>query len=67
MSSLPQQELSPSELDELLSAVLPEIPGYRVVRLLGRGGMSYVYLGIQESLDRQVAIKVISPLALNDE
>lgn len=67
MSSLPNQELTPSELDELLSAVLPDIPGYRVVRLLGRGGMSYVYLGIQESLDRQVAIKVISPLALNDE
>ncbi len=67
MSSLPHQDLSPSELDELLNAVLPDIPGYRVVRLLGRGGMSYVYLGIQESLDRQVAIKVISPLALNDE
>ncbi|NLB14871.1 MAG: protein kinase [Gammaproteobacteria bacterium] len=67
MSSLPYQDLSPAELDELLSAVLPEIPGYRVVRLLGRGGMSYVYLGIEESLDRQVAIKVISPLALNDE
>ncbi|MCX7562940.1 bifunctional serine/threonine-protein kinase/formylglycine-generating enzyme family protein [Xanthomonadaceae bacterium XH05] len=67
MSSLPCQDLSPSELDELLSAVLPEIPGYRVVRLLGRGGMSYVYLGIEEALDRQVAIKVISPLALNDE
>ncbi|MDX9701167.1 MAG: serine/threonine-protein kinase, partial [Rhodocyclaceae bacterium] len=67
MSSLPHQDLSPSELDELLNAVLPDIPGYRVVRLLGRGGMSYVYLGIQESLDRQVAIKVISPRALNDE
>lgn len=61
------QDLSPAELDELLSAVLPDIPGHRVLRQLGRGGMSYVYLGIQESLDRQVAIKVISPLALNDE
>ena len=67
MSVLQHQDLTPAELDELLSAVLPEIPGYRVVRLLGRGGMSYVYLGIQESLDRQVAIKVISPLALEDE
>lgn len=67
MSSLQYQDLSPAELDELLSAVLPDIPGYRVLRLLGRGGMSYVYLGIQESLDRQVAIKVISPLALEDE
>ena len=65
---IPQnQDLSPAELDELLSAVFPDIPGYRLLRLLGRGGMSYVYLGIQEALDRQVAIKVISPLALQDE
>ena len=60
-------EFSPDELDELLSGVLPDIPGYRVLRLLGRGGMSYVYLGVEESLDRQVAIKVIKPVALQDE
>lgn len=65
--ALPNQDLTPAELDELLSAVLPDIPGYRVLRLLGRGGMSYVYLGIQEPLDRQVAIKVISPLTQEDE
>lgn len=46
---------------------MPEIPGYRVLRLIGRGGMSYVYLGVQKSLDRQVAIKVIAPEALKDE
>ena len=60
-------EFSPDELDELLSGVLPDIPGYRVLRLLGRGGMSYVYLGVEESLDRQVAIKVVKPVALHDE
>lgn len=65
--ALPNHDLTPAELDELLRAVLPDIPGYRVLRLLGRGGMSYVYLGIQEPLDRQVAIKVISPLAQEDE
>ena len=65
--ALPNHDLTPAELDELLSAVLPDIPGYRVLRLLGRGGMSYVYLGIQEPLDRQVAIKVISPLTQEDE
>ncbi|GIX36634.1 MAG: hypothetical protein KatS3mg126_2413 [Lysobacteraceae bacterium] len=63
----PQPEYSPEELHELLTGVMPEIPGYRVLRLLGRGGMAYVYLGIQESLDRQVAIKVIQPEALRDE
>lgn len=63
----PYQDLSPVELDELLSAILPDVPGHRVLRLLGRGGMSYVYLGVQENLDRQVAVKVMSPLALEDE
>lgn len=60
-------EYSPDELTELLSGLMPDIPGHRVMRLIGRGGMSYVYLGVQESLDRQVAIKVIRPDALKDE
>ena len=30
-------ELSPDELTELLSGLTPEIPGYRVMRLIGRG------------------------------
>ena len=34
---------------------------YRVDRELGRGGMAAVYLGHDLSLDRQVAIKVMSP------
>ncbi len=60
-------EYSPDELAELLTAHMPDIPGYQVSRRLGSGGMSFVYLGVQESLNRQVAIKVISPIALKDE
>jgi len=37
-----------------------EIPGYRLVRRLGLGGMATVYLGIQRSLGRPVAIKVLA-------
>ncbi|MDZ7663382.1 serine/threonine protein kinase [Thiohalophilus sp.] len=37
------------------------IPGYRFERLLGRGGMASVYLAIQESFGREVAIKVLEP------
>jgi len=41
-------------------ATLPSIPGYRVSERLGRGAMGDVYLAVQESLDREVALKVLS-------
>ncbi|MDX1605356.1 MAG: protein kinase, partial [Candidatus Competibacterales bacterium] len=37
------------------------IPGYRVERVLGAGGMAKVYLATQLSLKRQVALKIIYP------
>jgi len=37
-----------------------EIPGYRFVRRIGRGGMASVYLALQDSLKRPVAIKILS-------
>ncbi|HNR91179.1 MAG TPA: serine/threonine-protein kinase [Dokdonella sp.] len=36
-----------------------EIPGYEMLSELGEGGMATVYLAIQHSLDRKVAIKVM--------
>ena len=36
-----------------------QIPGYEILRALGAGGMSTVYLALQRSLDRKVAIKVM--------
>jgi serine/threonine protein kinase len=38
------------------------IPGYRIEREIGRGGIATVYLAVQESLDREVALKVMSPV-----
>jgi len=38
-----------------------EIPGYQMLREIGRGGMSTVYLAVQQSLGREVAIKLMSP------
>lgn len=45
---------------------LPEIPGFKILKTLGRGGMAQVYLGMQESMDREVAIKVMLPQLLVD-
>lgn len=45
----------------------PDIPGYRIVRELGRGGMATVYLAIQEKFDREVAIKIMDRDLLHDE
>lgn len=49
------------------AVVLPVIPGYRIERRLGLGGMATVYLAVQESLDREVAIKVMRPSRQLDE
>ncbi|QDV04711.1 Serine/threonine-protein kinase PknB [Planctomycetes bacterium Poly30] len=57
-----EQEMSqPAEL-------LPEsIGGYRILRLLGRGGMGSVFEAEQESPRRVVALKVITSMFLTDQ
>ena len=48
--------------DPVMARLIEATAGqYRVDRELGRGGMAAVYLGHDLSLDRQVAIKVMSP------
>ncbi len=41
-------------------SILPDVPGYRSIRQLGRGGMGVVILADDLSLERKVAIKLVS-------
>jgi serine/threonine-protein kinase PpkA len=43
-----------------------DIPGYKIIKELGKGGMAVVYLALQEGLDREVALKVMSPALAAD-
>ena len=43
-----------------------QIPGYRVIRKINQGGMSTVYLAIQISVGRVVALKVMNPQLNSD-
>jgi serine/threonine protein kinase len=46
--------------DESPAGPPTQIPGYRIERVIGHGGMGTVYLGTQLALDRPVALKVMS-------
>jgi len=47
-------------------ASFPQLPGYRVVDLLGRGGFGVVYRAVQEAVDREVAVKIDSRTMLDE-
>lgn len=44
-----------------------EIPGYQILKELGRGGMATVYLALQTSFERKVAVKVLDAKAAADK
>ena len=47
--------------DDTAPDSFPNVPGYEIVRLLGRGAMGIVFLAKQQSLRRLVALKIVAP------
>ncbi len=58
-----ERRAHPASSSEATDIVLP---GYRILQRLGQGGMGAVYLALDESLDRKVAIKVVSDRIARD-
>ena len=58
-----------AELRARALAIGPEsvVAGYRIIALLGRGGMGVVYEAVQLTLERPVALKLINPARVDDE
>ncbi|MFO0667773.1 MAG: serine/threonine-protein kinase [Polyangiaceae bacterium] len=61
--SVPSSNSSP--VRALIGAVLDE--RYRIERLLGEGGMGWVFLGTHTRIDKQVAIKVLRADLVQDQ
>ena len=54
-------DLNTSTLDTV-NYSLPNIPGYKIEKLLGQGGMGAVFLATDEKMQRKVAIKTLGVL-----
>ncbi|HEX5269495.1 MAG TPA: FHA domain-containing serine/threonine-protein kinase [Gemmataceae bacterium] len=53
--------LNPQPAPSVPPTGLPTIPGYRIERELGRGGMGVVYLAVNERDNSNIALKTIIP------
>jgi serine/threonine protein kinase len=45
----------------------PEIPGYTIEKKLGESSLAKVFMGVQEDLERVVAVKILNPILMKDE
>jgi serine/threonine protein kinase len=61
LAAAPSRQAPPNIADDSIPRELREQTKYRIVRLLGRGGMGSVYEVHHERMDRRQALKVINP------
>lgn len=56
-------DVTRGEPSPIVTGTLPAVPGYQLIRELGRGGFGSVYEARQEDLGRTVALKVVRDLS----
>jgi len=66
MSEPPTPELQTDLSSPMASASLRQLTGFRIEKRIGRGGMGDVYLAVQTSLDRRVALKTLTSRFASD-
>ena len=59
-SSLGHRKPRPTAIDMIPPGELPELVGYEMIAEVGRGASGVVYKAIENGLDRNVAVKIIS-------
>lgn len=61
MDQVPERGRAPADLEPEPGLPFARLGEFRLIRRLGEGGMGVVYLAVQESLNRLVAVKAIRP------
>jgi serine/threonine protein kinase len=64
--SAPSRTLTAVSDEDNLQQLRQELAGFQVLREIGRGGMGIVYEGLDEALQRRVAIKLLKPIQSDD-